>query len=105
MTIRNLTSSETEYEIVEVNAPAGYVIENSTPVTFKVTVGQVTDRDLSDGVEYKATDNDFIIPNTPGAALPNTGGPGTTLFYLVGLLLTALAGGGILMKRRRRETA
>ena len=30
--------------------------------------------------------------NTPGAALPNSGGPGTLRIYLTGLLLTALAG-------------
>ena len=40
------------------------------------------------------------IENTPGAALPSTGGEGTTLFYLLGLLMIAVGGTGILMKRK-----
>ena len=41
--------------------------------------------------------------NTPGAALPDTGGVGTTLFYLLGMMLTGLAGAGLVMRKRRRE--
>ena len=45
------------------------------------------------------------VGNTPGAALPNTGGPGTDLIYLFGIMLTGLAGTGLVMKRRRRDAA
>ena len=47
----------------------------------------------------------IVVGNEPGAALPNTGGPGTTLFYMIGLMLTALAGAGLVMKKRRRNAA
>ena len=38
-------------------------------------------------------------------ALPNTGGPGTNMLYLLGIMLTGLAGAGLVMKRRRRNAA
>ncbi|MBQ9065601.1 MAG: LPXTG cell wall anchor domain-containing protein [Blautia sp.] len=42
------------------------------------------------------------VGNEPGAALPNTGGPGTSLIYLLGTMLTGIAGAGTVMKRRRK---
>ena len=42
----------------------------------------------------------FTIPNTPGVALPSTGGPGTRLFTILGSILAA--GAGLLLWRRRR---
>lgn len=87
------------YKLVEYEAPDGYVITNNT-TTFTVADGQVTEWSL-DGNAGSA----FEIPNPPGVALPNTGGPGTTQIYLLGLLLTAFAGAGLTMKRRRRNAA
>ena len=103
--VKNLSTSETEYEIVEVSAPTGYVIEHNTPVKFKVTGGTLADKTMTAGVDYRSTDNDFIIPNNPGAALPNTGGSGTNLIYLFGIMLTGLAGAGLVMRKRRRNAA
>ena len=45
---------------------------------------------------------DITVGNTPGAALPNTGGSGTTTFYLLGFMLTAFAGAGLVMRKRRK---
>ena len=45
------------------------------------------------------------IQNSAGYELPNTGGAGTNLLYLAGLLLTALAGTGFMIKSRRRRAA
>ena len=47
-----------------------------------------------------ATNATFTVENTPGAALPSTGGPGTRLFTILGSIL--IAGAGILLWRRRR---
>ena len=44
---------------------------------------------------------EVTIKNFTGYALPSTGGPGTRLIYLLGSMLTTLAGIGLLMKRRR----
>jgi LPXTG-motif cell wall-anchored protein len=46
------------------------------------------------------TDNVMIYGNTPGAALPNTGGPGKRLFTILGSIL--ILGSGVLLWRRRR---
>ena len=40
--------------------------------------------------------------NSQGYALPSTGGPGTNLIYLIGLMLTGIAGAGLVMRKRRR---
>ena len=42
----------------------------------------------------------FKVENESGAALPNTGGSGTTLIYLLGLILACFAGAGLVMKRK-----
>ena len=98
VTIKNLQTSDTEYAIVEVDSPDGYVITNDTPVKFKVTSGELTDKTMIAGVEYASEGNDFIIPNTPGAALPNTGGPGTRLFTILGSIL--ILGAGLMLWRK-----
>lgn len=41
------------------------------------------------------------VGNTPGVALPNSGGPGVRHFYILGVLMTALAGAWYVMRRRR----
>ena len=46
------------------------------------------------------TDNVMIYGNTPGAALPESGGSGTRMFTILGTVLIAFA--GILLIRRRR---
>ena len=47
----------------------------------------------------------YRVVNNPGVELPSTGGPGTGLIYLLGFMLTGLAGAVLLMKRRRRNAA
>ena len=48
----------------------------------------------------KAEDGQYIINNIAGVALPNTGGPGTRLFTILGTIL--ILGAGVLLLRRRR---
>jgi LPXTG-motif cell wall-anchored protein len=91
------------YTLKEVTAPAGYIITDSGK-TFKTENGAIKNTDDT-AHDDEATDIAFEVENEPGAALPNTGGPGTNLIYLFGLLLTSFAGTGILMKRRRRNAA
>ena len=110
------------YQIKEIKPPDGYVITEDTPVTFTVENGTVVEEsnDLKNGATYtpaqdavednpdttdidesrEATNDTFTIPNTPGAALPSTGGPGTRLFTILGTIL--ILGAGVLLLRRRR---
>ena len=52
--------------------------------------------------QNEAPDINFEVENESGAALPNTGGPGTGLIYLLGIMLTGLAGAGLAMRLRRK---
>ena len=109
------------YEIVETKYPTGYIQATENPV-FQVKYGNESvapevllvygsDDDAGhhagDPITGNRTDMVSIanyaitVGNTPGAALPNTGGPGTNLFYLIGAILTMLAGGGVVLKRRK----
>ena len=80
------------YVLKEREAPAGYIITNNT-TAFTVADGQVTAG--GNGLTFE-------IPNPPGAALPNTGGPGTNKIYLLGIMLSGIAGAGLVMRKRRR---
>ena len=91
------------YTLQEVAAPAGYLITDSGK-TFKTENGAIKNADdTTHGNE--AADIAFKVENTPGAALPHTGGPGTTLICLLGIMCTGIAGGGLAMKRRRKKVA
>ena len=47
----------------------------------------------------------ITIRNVAGVELPSTGGLGTRLTYLFGIMLTGLASAGLVMKRRRRNAS
>lgn len=44
----------------------------------------------------------ITVINEPGAALPATGSPGTTFIYILGTMLTGLAGTILALRRKRR---
>ena len=97
--IDGIPSSNNKYKIVEVSSPPGFIINDNEPVEFEVKAGRLTETHKT-GVSFSSTGNVFTIPNTPGAALPNTGGPGTRLFTILGSIL--ILGAGVLLWRRRR---
>lgn len=78
-----------ELKTLVVKDADGNVISSGTGAIFTVT--------LADG--NIATD----VINTTGTRLPNTGGMGTTLFYVVGSLLVVGAAVVLLARKRRRE--
>ena len=113
---------EGTYTITEIQAPSGYnklttpiVIEISSnidtitkPEDFKWTKGTSTTAEVAmdstdtatpkvivDGGTYK-----FDIENNAGTQLPETGGIGTTIFYIVGGLLAVGAGVVLVTKKR-----
>ena len=45
---------------------------------------------------------EITVYNSTGYELPSTGGSGTSLNYLLGIMLTAFAGFGLVMRKRRR---
>lgn len=98
-----------EPEIVLVYASGSNIGQPITGnATELVKIGQVMTTQHGETVNWTTNGGydgtvsaDITVGNTPGAALPHTGGPGTNLFYLIGLLMMAFAGIGFVMKRRK----
>lgn len=94
------------YMVEETAFPAGYVKLSSNP-TFKIEV------DATSGFTAALINNPdnllrleddkllIVVGNTPGIALPATGGPGIRLFTILGSIL--IAGAGVLLWRRRKK--
>ena len=70
-------------------------------LTASVAGGEI---DKQDGTKHTAVSGEIYgeIINESGAQLPETGGMGTTLFYVFGAILV-LGGGVVLISRRRME--
>ena len=107
------------YIVKETKLPAGYVQTGPGSFYIKVENGEVklVERNETGWIESRGNEKlvftaasgsdsaSVKVGNTPGVALPNTGGPGTNMLYLFGCMLTSLAGAGLVMKRRRRNVA
>lgn len=90
-------------------APGGYNLL-SEPVQFKISASYV-----ADGSDYTSVTvmvgtvvaSDALstnIVNKTGSTLPETGGVGTTVFYLLGGLLAVGAGLVLVTKKRMNKT-
>ena len=106
--LNNVYLSNGVYYLKETNPPAGYI---APEFMLKVTVDEhgismltdteyapreYSDQSASDDLRYT-----FGVENNPGVALPSTGGPGTNLIYLIGIMLTGIAGAGLMMRKRK----
>lgn len=104
------------YEINETAFPKGYIKGEEGTFYIKVHNGTVillekdTSKKVSEWTERTLTDQDklkfdkrtltFTVGNTPGTALPKTGGTGTHLFTILGGILILCA--GILLVRKQQ---
>ena len=74
--------------------------------TFTVSPGLVTgavaETELIEGEEIPSVVFIIKIQNSAGVELPSTGGPGTSLIHLLGIMLTGLAGTRLVMRKRRK---
>lgn len=93
--------NELKYYVVETKVD-GY---NDPGYAFD-TDGTIRIKPDSDPTKNIAVNGNYII-NTPegGYELPSTGGPGTNMLTLFGLMLASLAGAGLAMRRRRKNVA
>ena len=112
------------YEVKETKSPDGYVLTTNSEFYILVSGEGIKLLVKQDGVAPRnwqtttagygiiktftataitdtETENALtVLENTPGAALPNTGGPGTRFFTISGSIL--ILGAGVLLWRRRR---
>lgn len=103
ITIKGLDDA-TEYYLYETKAPAGYN-RLTDAVKFKITAIY---NDTGDSyTSVTAAVNDVVqssvsvqVANNKGSTLPSTGGIGTTLFYVIGGVLMAVAAVLLVTKKR-----
>lgn len=108
------------YYLKEIKAPAGYNLPTGDDAYFKFVIaatltvdkdkGKIESLTITPGKE-QATDGDIPtgkvtmnITNTSGSELPGTGGIGTVIFTVVGLLVMAGAAGGFVWRRRKQNS-
>lgn len=104
-----------EYTITEIKAPDGYnLLKDSITVTIKCTMpgetSTITDCTWTYAWTYDGNDPDKVdtatnsnvlrVINQYGSELPETGGIGTTIFYVLGGIL--VVGAGVLLITKRR---
>lgn len=108
-----------KYEIIEIKTKDGY---NMLPKPIQVEISCVTPNTVNegnetakwtikvDGVELEANvDKNFDVThlldvvNKKGSSLPETGGIGTTIFYVVGVIL--MLGAGVLLVTKKRMSS
>jgi len=97
------------YTITESKTPSGY--NTISPVTVEIDFTANPENDaphwkkVSGDATYNSTTGVFeiTIQNQKGTELPETGGIGTTIFYVLGAIL--VIGAGVLLVTRRRMNA
>jgi LPXTG-motif cell wall-anchored protein len=112
--------AEGTYTVIETKAPEGYnlltsemtvtasIASSSTYTTTHTTYydhdGNVTEEEQEDGITvvktYEVNAVNLMIENNAGTTLPETGGIGTTIFYIVGALL--VVGAVVLLVTKKR---
>ncbi len=97
---------EGSYALREINPPAGYnKLDKDIPVVITSTYNET---DLTASYSYTPNQNDagyIDVENNTGSLLPETGGIGTTIFYVVGGLLMAAAFILLVSKKRMASFA
>jgi fibro-slime domain-containing protein/LPXTG-motif cell wall-anchored protein len=95
------------YRLEETHAPDGYLILTKYIYFMIDTNRKVILTDGSNGnhnsqasISQSAGVYIITVKNEPGAALPNTGGPGTRIFTILGSIL--ILGAGVLLLKRRK---
>lgn len=104
ITINGLDDA-TEYYLYETKAPAGYN-RLTDAVKFKITAGYEGAGENCTSVTTEVNEDvpqaglSITVKNNKGASLPSTGGIGTTLFYVIGGGLMAVAAVLLVAKKR-----
>ena len=103
---------KTKYYLYETKAPAGYNLL-ADPVEFEIFASYNTDgsevaKDYPNvvvGKEAASTTLSTNVINKSGSVLPETGGMGTTIFYVIGGILVVCAGIVLITRKRMSKNA
>lgn len=104
ITIKGLDDAE-DYYLYETKAPAGYN-RLTEPVKFRINATYNGTGDRCEAVSTEVGDEEALtglkvsVENNAGTTLPSTGGMGTTVFYVVGGGLMAVAVVLLVTKKR-----
>lgn len=99
VTIEGLAGKD--YWLEETKAPDGYnKLSSRVHVVFGLKSGVPVDGEHA-LTDYDLADQD--VENTAGALLPSTGGMGTTVLYIVGIVLVLGAGITLVVRRRMNQ--
>ena len=109
-TLDELTAGR--YRLTETVSPDGYILLTKCVYfnvaqdgTISLTDEAGTGQNANESVSLDTSDGNIItIKNTPGQALPVTGGPGTHVLYAIGALLV-LAAGALLFQRSGKTSS
>lgn len=124
--LNNLTSSSEDgvffigviaagtYYLYETDVPDGYykpaenlrmtVLADGTVELYAQSSNTTSVFTTSSEEDASEKTTEVIVKNFSGYALPSTGGPGNRPVYLLGIMLTGIAGCGLAVKRRKRKT-
>jgi fimbrial isopeptide formation D2 family protein/LPXTG-motif cell wall-anchored protein len=102
------------YTLIEKTVPSGYNKAADSTFTVKgVAQSTVTQAKAADGALYATADGSnatianlnqqSTVVNNAGQALPTTGGPGTTLMYIIGAALVIAAAVALIARRKSRQ--
>lgn len=91
------------YWLVETKAPDGY---NGVTEPIKIVIAKSNDNDVNNWTISKGdtpeSDKIIDIENSTGSILPGTGGMGTVIFTVIGVVLVVAVAGSFVISRRRR---
>lgn len=92
------------YEITEIKAPAGYnLLQDPIEVTIGWEAPNAGETECKWSYAGATYDNVVEVLNQAGAELPSTGGIGTTVFYVVGIIM--MMGAAVVLVNRKRMEA
>ena len=93
------------YYLEEVGAPAGYnKLAAPVKVTITATINTATNVGTATVTYGENSTGTVKIENKTGVELPSTGGVGTTIFYVIGGLLMAVAVVLLVTKKKMSAT-
>jgi len=95
------TAKEVTYQ-TEVLKSYTVTVDDTAAATYTFTNESTTNSNEIQWETVQAVEKPFKLENTKGVELPSTGGIGTTIFYVVGLVLV-LGAAAIVIARRKAE--